>query len=108
MSVLAGVMGVRGRMAATARRPGRDPFEWTSGPAKLVLALGITGDMKTTDMTTTAGGLWVEPGEPVTDEALRTGPRIGLNTAPEPWLSLPWRFWEAGNPFVSRGSGKRG
>jgi len=44
----------------------------------------------------------------IVDEALRTGPRIGLNTAPEPWLSLPWRFWEAGNPFVSRGSGKRG
>ena len=44
----------------------------------------------------------------VADEAVRTGPRIGLNTAPEPWLSLPWRFWEAGNPYVSRGSGKRG
>ena len=106
--LLRAVEPLEGLAEMAARRPGRDPFEWTSGPAKLVLALGISGDMNTTDMTTTAGGLWVEPGEPVPDEALRTGPRIGLNTAPEPWLSLPWRFWEAGNPFVSRGSGKRG
>lgn len=91
-----------------ARRPDRPPLEWTSGPAKLVLAFGITGDMNTTDMTTPAGGLWVEPGESVPEDRVRTGPRVGLNTAPEPWLSLPWRFWEAGNLYVSRGAGKRG
>ena len=99
---------LEGLDAMAARRPNRPPEEWTSGPAKLVLALGIGGDLNTTDMTATAGGLWIAPGPPVPDDAVRTGPRIGLNATPEPWLSLPWRFWEAGNPFVSRGSGKRG
>ncbi|WP_374689223.1 DNA-3-methyladenine glycosylase [Promineifilum sp.] len=91
-----------------ARRPGRGPLEWTSGPAKLVLALGITGDMNTTDLTTTAGGLWIEPDQTIPDDRVRTGPRIGLNTTPEPWLSLPWRWWVAGNEFVSRNSGRTG
>jgi DNA-3-methyladenine glycosylase len=63
--------------------------------------------MNTTDMTTPAGDLWIEPDATVSDDRVRTGPRIGLNTAPEPWLSLPWRFWVAGNHFVSKGSGRR-
>ncbi len=90
-----------------ARRPGRVPLEWTSGPAKLVLAFGIGGDMNTADMTTTDAGLWIEPDKAVADAGVRTGPRVGLNTTPEPWLSLPWRFWVAGNPYVSKGSGRR-
>ena len=90
-----------------ARRPDRPPLEWTSGPAKLVLAFGITGDMNTTDMTTTDGGLWIEPDETVPDDRVRTGARVGLNTTPEPWLSLPWRFWVAGNHYVSKGSGRK-
>jgi DNA-3-methyladenine glycosylase len=91
-----------------ARRPGRGPFEWTSGPGKLVLALGISGAQNNIDLTTTDAGLWIEPDTSVPDEQVRTGPRVGLNTTPEPWLSLPWRFWVAGNPYVSKGSGKRG
>jgi DNA-3-methyladenine glycosylase len=91
-----------------ARRPGRGPCEWTSGPGKLVLALGISGAQNTVDLTTTNAGLWIEPDATVPDEQARAGPRIGLNTTPEPWLSLPWRFWVRGNPYVSKGSGKKG
>jgi DNA-3-methyladenine glycosylase len=90
-----------------ARRPGRDPYEWTSGPAKLVLALGISGEQNGADLTTTDLGLWIEPDTTIPEALVRTGPRIGLNTTPEPWLSLPWRFWVAGSPFVSKGSGKK-
>lgn len=91
-----------------ARRPGRTPLEWTSGPARLVLALGISGEQNMVDLTTTEAGLWIEPDQSFPDEAVRTGPRIGLNSTPEPWRSLPWRFWVGGNLFVSRGSGKLG
>jgi DNA-3-methyladenine glycosylase len=105
--LLRAVEPLEGLDEMAARRPGRPPEEWTSGPAKLVLAFGIGGDMNTVDMTTPSAGLWVEPGETVPDDRVRTGPRVGLNTTPEPWLSLPWRFWVAGNPFVSRGSGRR-
>ncbi len=91
-----------------ARRPGRAIHEWTSGPGKLVLAMGISGADNTLDLTTTANNLWIEPGDPVPDERVRTGPRVGMGKTPEPWYSMPWRWWEAGNPFVSKGSGKRG
>ena len=49
-----------------------------------------------------------EPGETVPDDRVRTGPRVGMGQTPEPWHSMPWRWWVAGNEFVSRGSGKRG
>lgn len=91
-----------------ARRPGRDPFEWTSGPGKLVLAMGISGADNTLDLTTTANNLWIEPDVSVADDQVRTGPRIGMGKTPEPWHSIPWRWWVGGNPFVSRGSGKKG
>lgn len=91
-----------------ARRPGRAPVEWTSGPAKLVLAFAISGADNTLDLTTPANNLWLEPGDPVPDDRVRTGPRVGMGQTPEPWYSMPWRWWVAGNEFVSRGSGKRG
>ena len=91
-----------------ARRPGRGPSEWTSGPAKLVMAFGISGADNTLDLTTPANNLWIEPGQTVPDDQVRTGPRVGLGQTPEPWHSMPWRWWVAGNEFVSKGSGKRG
>ena len=91
-----------------ARRPGRGPSEWTSGPAKLVMAFGISGADNTLDLTTPANNLWIELGEAVPDDQVRTGPRVGMGQTPEPWHSMPWRWWVAGNEFVSKGSGKRG
>ena len=91
-----------------ARRPGREIHEWTSGPGKLALAFAINGADNQLDLTTTANNLWLAPGDPVPDEQVRTGPRVGMGKTPEPWYSIPWRWWEAGNPFVSKGSGKRG
>jgi len=89
-----------------ARRPGRAIHEWTSGPGKLVLAMGISGADNTLDLTTPAKGLWIESGAPLPDDRVRTGPRVGMGKTPEPWYSMPWRWWEAGNPFVSKGSGR--
>ncbi|MFQ3534266.1 MAG: DNA-3-methyladenine glycosylase [Aggregatilineales bacterium] len=86
-----------------SRQDGRPPYAWTSGPARLTVALSITGAHNTLDMTTMAGGLWIASGEAVPDSAVRTGPRIGLGKrVSEPWLSVPWRWWIAGNPYVSR------
>lgn len=85
-----------------ARRIGRPLHEWTSGPGRLARALEVTQALNTADLTTPAAGLWIEAGEPVPDSAVRTGPRIGLGKTPEPWLSIPWRFWVTGNAYVSR------
>ncbi len=79
---------VEGVEIIAARRRGGD----TRGPAKLTQALGITGTENGLDLCDPASGLWIEAGEPVADERVRRGPRIGLYTVPEPWKSLPWRF----------------
>jgi DNA-3-methyladenine glycosylase len=72
----------------SARRQGRDTF----GPAKLTQALGIDGTLNGIDLCSPASGLWIEPGTPVPESTIITGPRVGLYTVPEPWKSIPWRF----------------
>lgn len=84
-------------------RAGMPPKHWTSGPGRLTMALNITGDENRADLTTRASGVWLEAGDAVPDAQVRTGPRIGLGKhVGEPWLSMPWRWWIADNPHVSR------
>ena len=70
------------------RRQGRDTF----GPGKLTQALGITKSENYTDLTESGSSLWIEAGVKVPDSSVTIGPRVGLNTTPEPWFSKPWRF----------------
>jgi DNA-3-methyladenine glycosylase len=70
------------------RRQGRDTF----GPGKLTQALGITKSENYVDLTANRRGLWIEAGVKVPNSAVTIGPRVGLNTTPEPWFSKPWRF----------------
>jgi DNA-3-methyladenine glycosylase len=70
------------------RRDGRD----TNGPAKLTQALGIDGALNGCDLARRAAQLWIEMGDPIQDESVTIGPRVGLYSVPEPWKSKPWRF----------------
>ena len=85
-----------------ARRIGRPRREWANGPAKLTKALGIDGAHNRVDMTAPDGSLFFEWDDPVPDGLVLTGPRVGIDSVPEPWKSKPWRFWVAGSPHVSR------
>jgi DNA-3-methyladenine glycosylase len=73
----------------------------TSGPARLTQALAVDKSFNRADMTT-SGPLWLEAGDPVPDNIVECGPRIGVNYAAEKDRSAPWRFWVRDNPFVSR------
>ena len=76
-----------------ARRRARTPMrEWTSGPAKLCKALGIDRTQNGVDLTDPSGPLWIAQGAAVPDGAVITGPRVGIDSVPEPWRSKPWRF----------------
>lgn len=75
-----------------ARRAGRPRHDWTNGPAKLTQALAVDKRQNGVDLTTPDGGLWIEAGEPAPEELVTTGPRMGIQYVPEPWLSKPWRF----------------
>lgn len=83
---------------ARERRPGRPDRELMRGPGNLARALGVTGAQNRGMMD--APPLWFEHGEPVADELVKTGPRIGISRA----VDEPLRFWVRGSPWVSKSS----
>lgn len=76
---------------------------WTDGPAKLCEALAIDGRHQGVDLCDPSAVIWLEDAPPVAADMVCSGPRIGLGGTPEPWRSMPWRYWLRGNPCVSRG-----
>ena len=74
------------------RRGSQPPERWTDGPAKLCQALGVDGSYNGMDICRPDAPLYLEPGMEVPGEAVERTPRIGLNSVPEPWKSIPWRF----------------
>lgn len=82
------IQPIEGVEVMSTRREGRDTF----GPGKLTKAMGITKSENTIDLTVANESLWIEAGISVPDKNVTIGPRVGLNTVPEPWFSKPWRF----------------
>jgi DNA-3-methyladenine glycosylase len=72
-----------------------------SGPGKLAQAFGLDLAWNRADLC--AGELWIERGGKVRDDAVHTSPRIGCHNVPEPWASIPWRFYVADSPHVTPG-----
>jgi len=73
----------------------------TSGPGKLCQALAIDRALNRRPVTTPQE-LWVEQDTPVAENAVATGPRVGIDYAAPKDRQAPWRFWVKDNRFVSR------
>ena len=86
--LLRAMQPLEGQDVIALRRQGRDCL----GPAKLTQALGINGTCNAADLCETRSGLWIESGLPLAESSILTGPRVGLDTVPEPWKSIAWRF----------------
>jgi DNA-3-methyladenine glycosylase len=72
----------------------------TNGPGKLCQALAIDQQLNNWDLTL-GQKLWLESGRTLPDQAIATGPRIGIGYAhPEDQAAL-WRFRVKDNRFVS-------
>jgi len=76
-------------------------LQWTNGPAKLTEALAIDGRHHGADLCDPGSPIWVEDAPPIGTDRVRAGPRVGIASVPEPWRSMPWRYWIADDPFVS-------
>ncbi|HEY1570805.1 MAG TPA: DNA-3-methyladenine glycosylase [Pseudonocardiaceae bacterium] len=97
---------VDGVVAAHERRPAaRNDAELARGPAKLTGVLGLERGHNGIDLTDPESPIRLYAGEPVADESVRTGPRVGVATA----MEVPWRWWVDGSPAVStyRRGGRR-
>jgi DNA-3-methyladenine glycosylase len=77
-----------GAALISRRRHGRDTF----GPGKLTQALAITGLQNGLNLAKRDSGLWIERGRHISASRIIRGPRVGLDSVPEPWKSKPWRF----------------
>jgi DNA-3-methyladenine glycosylase len=75
-----------------ARRADRPREQWTDGPAKICMALAINKKLNGADLCAPDAELFVEYGTAIPDGSVTIGPRVGLNSVPEPWKSIPWRF----------------
>lgn len=92
------VAGIEQMMARRKR-----PFsQLTNGPAKLAQALAIDKSLNGANLCTPQSVIWVEPAQPLPASQIDQGPRIGLGQTPEPWYSMPWRYWIKENKFVSK------
>ena len=74
------------------RRGNQPKNKWTDGPGKLAQALNIDGGHNKLDLTSADATIFVENGTQISNQNITSGPRIGLNSVPEPWKSKPWRF----------------
>ena len=80
------------------RRAARDERDLASGPGKLCEALGIDLGDDGTDLLAASSRVVLLAGETIVSGKIASGRRIGITRAVE----LPWRFWVADSPWVSR------
>jgi DNA-3-methyladenine glycosylase len=93
---------LEGLAAMRSRRPRvSKTIDLTNGPGKLCRALGIDSNLHNWNVSL-GQKLWLEPGHPLPDAAVATGPRIGITYARPEDQAAPWRFWLRGNVFVSK------
>jgi DNA-3-methyladenine glycosylase len=90
--LIRGIWPVEGVFEMQQNRPVPKVEDLTNGPAKLCQALGIDGNWNGIDLCSADSSLFVEKGLTLKDHLVTCGPRVGLNTVPEPWKSMPWRF----------------
>lgn len=85
------------------RRGGVPDHLLTGGPARLCQAMGIDRALDQADLCAPDAVLFVETGVPVPDEDVATGPRVCVQ-GDRRARTVPWRFYIAGHPCVSRRS----
>jgi DNA-3-methyladenine glycosylase len=76
-------------------------FRLAAGPALVCAAFSIDRSDDGVDLCDPSSDLRLEAADEDEPPAVATGPRIGIDYAPEPWLSRPWRFYVPGNPSLS-------
>jgi len=90
--LLRGIIPTEGLDIIAIRRQGRPRYQWTDGPAKICQALGIDGDLNGIDLCRPDSELFIEEGCEIPESSVTIHHRVGLNSVPEPWKSIPWRF----------------
>jgi len=86
------IIPTEGIARIASRRMGRPVEQWTNGPGKICQAFSINRMQNGADLCAPEAELFVEYGVTISDSSVTNSPRVGLNSVPEPWKSVPWRF----------------
>jgi DNA-3-methyladenine glycosylase len=87
--LIRGMLPLEGIATMRHRRMGRPIAD---GPAKLCQALAIDRSLDGHDLCNPDSELFIETGIEIDEQFVTSTPRVGLNSVPEPWKSIPWRF----------------
>ena len=79
-----------------------------SGPGLVCAAFSIDRHDDGVDLCDRASDLRLEAAAEDEPLPMAAGPRVGIDYAPEPWRSRPWRFFVPGNPSLSTASSPAG
>ena len=82
----------RGVETMRLRRNGAPSERLTDGPAKLCQALDIDGKLDGVDVCGPDSPIRLQHRPRIDASLVLRGPRVGINSVPEPWKSIPWRF----------------
>ncbi len=80
-------------------RGGQVGRQLTNGPAKLAQAFAIDGSLNDVDLCSN-DSLYLTTGDLRADDVIASGPRVRV-TGDELARTRPWRFWLAGNRYIS-------
>ena len=72
-----------------------------AGPALVCAAFSVSRADGGVDLCDPVSELRLETAPDEIAPAVRTGPRVGIDYAPEPWRGRPWRFFVPGSPALS-------
>lgn len=87
--LIRGLLPLEGIAQMQRRRPGKPIAD---GPAMLCQALAIDRGLDGHNLCAPEAVLFIEDGIEIEEQFVTSTPRVGLNTVPEPWKSIPWRF----------------
>jgi DNA-3-methyladenine glycosylase len=87
---------VDGVELARERRHGAPERDLARGPGRLTQALGLGPEQRGADLFAD-GPVRLEPRDEALAIEIATGPRVGVSQAAD----VPWRFWVAGDRYVS-------
>lgn len=93
-----GLQTMRAQRGILPKKLGLQCAALTNGPGKLARAIGVDMSLNKARLSDHAAMRVCFGSRPVPDNAVVTTTRIGINKSRE----LPYRFYERGNPFVSK------
>jgi DNA-3-methyladenine glycosylase len=95
------------RQQALDRLAGLPVTRLTAGPGLVCASFSIDRADDGLDLCDPASDLRLEIGRDDEPWPIETGPRVGIDYAPEPWLGKPWRVFVPGSPSLSVAPSRR-